>query len=63
MFFVDMGLFGLCSASAQDEFYLVVCERCGQVVKPQALKSHYGKLFIASFELLAFSLKLIDFIK
>ena len=49
MFFVDMGLFGLCPA--QDEFYLVVCERCGQVVKPQALKSHYGKLFIASFEL------------
>ena len=37
----DMALFGLCPA--QDEFYLVVCESCGQVIKPQALKHHIGK--------------------
>ena len=34
----DMPLFGLCPA--QDEFYLVVCEKCNQVIKPQALRSH-----------------------
>ncbi|XP_064632233.1 ataxin-7-like protein 1 [Lineus longissimus] len=34
----DMYLFGLCPS--QDEFYLVVCDRCGQVVKPQALETH-----------------------
>ncbi|KAK2189156.1 hypothetical protein NP493_114g03021 [Ridgeia piscesae] len=34
----DMSLYGLCPS--RDEFYLVVCERCGQVIKPQALKKH-----------------------
>ncbi|XP_072176936.1 uncharacterized protein [Diadema setosum] len=34
----DSRLFGLCPA--RDEFYLVVCEQCGQVVKPQALQRH-----------------------
>ncbi|XP_013414670.1 ataxin-7 [Lingula anatina] len=34
----DKPLFGLCPA--QDQCYLVVCEKCGQVVKPQALKKH-----------------------
>ncbi|XP_076358614.1 uncharacterized protein LOC143251125 isoform X2 [Tachypleus tridentatus] len=34
----DMGLFGFCPS--WDNFYLVVCEKCGQVVKPQAFKSH-----------------------
>ncbi|CAH1784824.1 unnamed protein product [Owenia fusiformis] len=34
----DMTLFGMCPA--QDEFYLVVCEKCGQAIKPQALKTH-----------------------
>ena len=34
----DMPLFGLCPS--QDEFYLVVCEHCEQVIKPQALRSH-----------------------
>uniref|UniRef100_T1JJL3 SCA7 domain-containing protein n=1 Tax=Strigamia maritima TaxID=126957 RepID=T1JJL3_STRMM len=33
-----MSLFGFCPA--RDDFYLVVCEICRQVVKPQALKSH-----------------------
>lgn len=37
----DMAWFGLCPS--RDEFYLVVCEHCKQVVKPQALKSHIGK--------------------
>ncbi|XP_014667622.1 PREDICTED: ataxin-7-like protein 1 [Priapulus caudatus] len=35
---VDMSLFGFCPV--QDEFYLVVCEFCGQVIKPQAFKTH-----------------------
>ena len=39
----DMPLYGLCPA--RDEFYLVVCECCEQVVKPQALKRHIGKEF------------------
>ncbi|XP_072050333.1 LOW QUALITY PROTEIN: uncharacterized protein [Amphiura filiformis] len=34
----DSDLFGICPT--QDEFYLVVCEQCGQVVKPQALERH-----------------------
>ena len=38
-----MSLYGLCPS--RDEFYLVVCERCGQVIKPQALKKHVGKLW------------------
>ena len=42
--FSDMPLFGLCPA--QDEFYLVVCETCKQVVKPQALLRHMGMMSI-----------------
>ncbi|XP_074598420.1 uncharacterized protein LOC141853088 [Brevipalpus obovatus] len=34
----DMNLFGICPA--YDPFYLVVCEQCGQVIKPQALAKH-----------------------
>ncbi|XP_071960911.1 uncharacterized protein [Antedon mediterranea] len=34
----DISLFGICPS--QDQFYLVVCEQCGQVVKPQGLKHH-----------------------
>lgn len=34
----DMELFGLCPA--WDDFYLVVCEICNQVTKPQAFRSH-----------------------
>ncbi|XP_074644411.1 ataxin-7-like [Tubulanus polymorphus] len=34
----DMGLYGLCPS--QDEFYLVMCDKCGHVVKPQALQHH-----------------------
>ncbi|XP_030856002.1 ataxin-7-like protein 1 isoform X3 [Strongylocentrotus purpuratus] len=34
----DSPMFGLCPA--RDEFYLVVCEQCKQVVKPQALQRH-----------------------
>ncbi|XP_033114604.1 ataxin-7-like protein 1 [Anneissia japonica] len=34
----DFALFGICPT--QDQFYLVVCEQCGQVVKPQGLKNH-----------------------
>ncbi|OWF55726.1 ataxin-7-like protein 1 [Mizuhopecten yessoensis] len=34
----DMGLFGECPS--QDEFYLVVCEKCDKVVKPKAFKHH-----------------------
>uniref|UniRef100_A0A3Q3VJE0 SCA7 domain-containing protein n=1 Tax=Mola mola TaxID=94237 RepID=A0A3Q3VJE0_MOLML len=37
----DMPIFGQCPA--QDDFYLVMCSHCGQVVKPQALQAHYGK--------------------
>ena len=36
----DMPLYGLCPAQ---EFYLVVCEMCGHLVKPQALQHHMGK--------------------
>ncbi|XP_022255346.1 ataxin-7-like protein 1 [Limulus polyphemus] len=36
----DMRLFGFCPA--WDDFFLVVCELCGLIVKPQALKSHLG---------------------
>lgn len=38
----DMSIFGHCPA--HDEFYLVVCNHCGQVVKPQAFQKHCGKL-------------------
>ncbi|XP_043565049.1 ataxin-7-like protein 1 isoform X4 [Chiloscyllium plagiosum] len=34
----DMHLFGHCPA--HDEFYLVVCSHCNQVVKPQAFNGH-----------------------
>ncbi|XP_052252215.1 LOW QUALITY PROTEIN: uncharacterized protein LOC127858921 [Dreissena polymorpha] len=34
----DMPLFGLCPS--RDEFYLVVCDRCNQVLKPQAFQAH-----------------------
>ena len=37
----DMPIFGLCPA--HDDFYLVMCNHCNQVVKPQAFQSHYGK--------------------
>ncbi|EDL94119.1 similar to spinocerebellar ataxia 7 homolog (predicted), isoform CRA_b [Rattus norvegicus] len=36
----DMPIFGLCPA--HDDFYLVVCNDCNQVVKPQAFQSHCG---------------------
>lgn len=35
-----MPIFGQCPA--QDDFYLVMCSQCGQVVKPQAFHAHYG---------------------
>ncbi|KAK6176383.1 hypothetical protein SNE40_014681 [Patella caerulea] len=34
----DMPLFGLCPS--QDEFYLVLCEKCNKTLKPQAFKQH-----------------------
>ncbi|CAL8341091.1 unnamed protein product [Lota lota] len=34
----DMSIFGHCPG--QDDFYLVVCSHCGQVVKPQAFEKH-----------------------
>ncbi|KAM3872373.1 ataxin-7-like protein 2b [Diretmus argenteus] len=34
----DMPLYGHCPA--HDDFYLVVCSHCGQVVKPQAFEKH-----------------------
>lgn len=34
----DMQIYGHCPA--QDDFYLVVCSHCGQVVKPQAFEAH-----------------------
>lgn len=37
----DMPIFGQCPA--QDDFYLVMCSHCGQVVKPQAFQAHYGE--------------------
>ncbi|XP_048741891.2 ataxin-7-like protein 1 isoform X2 [Ostrea edulis] len=36
--FEDMHMFGTCPS--QDEFYLVMCERCQKVIKPQAFKQH-----------------------
>lgn len=44
VFVADMPIFGLCPA--HDDFYLVVCNDCNQVVKPQAFQSHYGKYLI-----------------
>uniref|UniRef100_A0A8C3RG24 Ataxin 7 like 2 n=1 Tax=Cyanoderma ruficeps TaxID=181631 RepID=A0A8C3RG24_9PASS len=37
----DMDIFGHCPA--HDEFYLVVCNHCSQVVKPQAFQKHCGE--------------------
>ncbi|CAH2312987.1 ataxin-7 isoform X1 [Pelobates cultripes] len=37
----DMPIFGLCPA--YDEFYLVMCSQCNQVIKPQAFQSHYER--------------------
>lgn len=34
-------MFGTCPS--QDEFYLVMCERCQKVIKPQAFKQHLCK--------------------
>ncbi|XP_066559195.1 ataxin-7-like protein 2 [Amia ocellicauda] len=34
----DMSIFGLCPA--HDDFFLVVCSHCSQVVKPQAFEKH-----------------------
>ncbi|XP_006815985.1 uncharacterized protein LOC102807102 [Saccoglossus kowalevskii] len=34
----DMSCFGICPS--KDDFYLAVCEHCGQVIKPQALENH-----------------------
>ncbi|XP_029006713.1 ataxin-7 [Betta splendens] len=34
----DMPIFGQCPA--QDDFYLVMCSHCSQVVKPQAFQAH-----------------------
>ncbi|XP_044077619.1 ataxin-7 isoform X2 [Siniperca chuatsi] len=36
-----MPIFGQCPA--QDDFYLVMCSHCGQVVKPQAFQAHYER--------------------
>lgn len=36
-----MDIFGHCPA--HDEFYLVVCNHCSQVVKPQAFQKHCGE--------------------
>ncbi|KAG8435866.1 hypothetical protein GDO86_007091 [Hymenochirus boettgeri] len=36
-----MPIFGLCPA--YDEFYLVMCSHCNQVIKPQAFQSHYER--------------------
>uniref|UniRef100_A0A3Q0RG86 Ataxin 7 n=1 Tax=Amphilophus citrinellus TaxID=61819 RepID=A0A3Q0RG86_AMPCI len=35
----EMSIFGQCPA--QDDFYLVMCSHCGQVVKPQAFQAHF----------------------
>ncbi|TWW61790.1 Ataxin-7 Spinocerebellar ataxia type 7 protein -like protein [Takifugu flavidus] len=37
----DMPIFGQCPA--QDDFYLVMCSQCSQVVKPQAFHAHYER--------------------
>ncbi|XP_061687324.1 ataxin-7 isoform X2 [Syngnathoides biaculeatus] len=37
----DMPLFG--QYPAQDDFYLVMCSHCSQVVKPQAFQAHYER--------------------
>lgn len=47
--YADMPIFGQCPA--QDDFYLVMCSHCSQVVKPQAFQAHYGKTWISVFPL------------
>uniref|UniRef100_A0A4W3JHR6 SCA7 domain-containing protein n=1 Tax=Callorhinchus milii TaxID=7868 RepID=A0A4W3JHR6_CALMI len=42
--FPNMPIFGHCPA--HDEFFLVVCNHCGQVVKPQAFQTHCGEYFL-----------------
>ncbi|KAF6731792.1 Ataxin-7 [Oryzias melastigma] len=37
----DMPIFGQCPA--QDDFFLVMCNHCGHVVKPQAFQAHYER--------------------
>ncbi|XP_072928412.1 ataxin-7 isoform X1 [Hemitrygon akajei] len=37
----DMPIFGHCPA--HDDFYLVMCNHCNQVVKPQAFQAHYER--------------------
>nr|XP_039262773.1 ataxin-7-like protein 1 [Styela clava] len=37
----DMGLFGY--RPGTDRFYLIVCEHCGQLVKPQSMNTHYER--------------------
>ncbi|XP_053724076.1 ataxin-7 [Synchiropus splendidus] len=37
----DMPIFGQCPA--HDDFYLVMCSHCGQVIKPQAFQAHYER--------------------
>ncbi|XP_054640893.1 ataxin-7 [Dunckerocampus dactyliophorus] len=37
----DMSIFG--QYPAQDDFYLVMCSHCSQVVKPQAFQAHYER--------------------
>ncbi|XP_055503578.1 ataxin-7 [Leucoraja erinacea] len=37
----DMPIFGHCPA--HDDFYLVMCNYCNQVVKPQAFQAHYER--------------------
>nr|XP_008539889.1 PREDICTED: ataxin-7-like protein 1 [Equus przewalskii] len=39
--FFNMHLFG--HYPAHDDFYLVVCSACHQVVKPQVFQSHCGR--------------------
>lgn len=45
LFYVaEMTLYGLCPA--QDEFFLVICEYCHLLIKPQALQYHMGTIYI-----------------
>ncbi|XP_051951124.1 ataxin-7-like protein 2 [Xyrauchen texanus] len=37
----DMSIYGHCPA--YDDFFLVVCSHCGQVVKPQAFEKHFER--------------------
>lgn len=45
--YTDMPIFGQCPA--QDDFYLVMCSQCSQVVKPQAFQAHYGTFHTLDF--------------